>query len=329
MNQSPIPPLAELLASARVVALPMRTRFRGITEREVLLFRGSQGWAEWSPFVEYPDAEAAVWLSAAIEFGYGQLPKTYRSQIKVNATLPACRPDEVESILERFGNFETVKIKVAESGQTSQDDLSRVLAVKANHPAAKIRLDANGSWSVDEAVDFVRQARSQDIEIEYLEQPVKTIDEMIELKTKLVAENLSVLLAADELVRKSETPLAVSGAADVLVLKAAPLGGISRALDISAELRLPAVVSSALDSSVGISMGAHLAAALPELNFDCGLGTATLLTGDITREPMIPIDGKIEVRRVEVDESKLEIFKAQDHRIDWWLERLERCYKLL
>ena len=325
------PALTDLLASARVVSLPLRTKFRGVVDREVMLFEGPNGWSEWSPFLEYPDEEAAVWLSAAIEFAYGKTPVLLRDRISVNATLPAVSPDQVETVLSRFGSFGTVKIKVAEPGQTPGQDVDRIVTVRKLYPEAKLRLDANGGWSPELSFSFIKALAGQGIQLEYLEQPCKTVDELARLRQMIAESNFNVPIAADESVRKATDPMAVveAEAADILVLKAAPLGGLSRALEIARGAGLPVVVSSALDSSVGISMGAQLAAALPDLRFDCGLGTASLLAGDVTREPLIPVDGFIDVRRVEVDQQKLDIFEAEDHRIDWWIDRLDRAFKHL
>ena len=329
MSQNQNPALADLVSAARIVALPLRAKFRGLEEREILLFEGPNGWAEWAPFVEYTDEEAAAWLAAAIEFAYGELPQLHRDLIPVNATLPAVAPDLVERVLTNFGDFSTVKIKVAEAGQNITDDIARIQKVRELFPDSKIRLDANGGFEISDAIDLINQLKTVGIELEYFEQPVASIAEMAELRLQL--SRIGVKIAADESVRKVSDPLAVAqaNAADILVLKAAPLGGIGRALGVAAEAQLPVVISSALDSSVGLSMGAYLAAAIPNLQFDCGLATSALLAGDVTREPLRAENGFIEVRRVDVDESKLEIFKAQDHREDWWLERLERVYKLL
>jgi len=340
-----LPALTDILATARLVSLPLRSRFRGVVDREIMLFEGPNGWAEWSPFTEYEDAEAAVWLAAAIEFGFAKLPPLRREAIAVNATLPAVGADQIEKILTRFGEFGTVKIKVAEPGQEIKDDLQRIWAVRSGFRDAKIRLDANGGFTVDQAFELATQMIENSVPIEYFEQPVATIAEMAELKLRLsragigAADPKGIAIAADESVRKVTDPMAVvqAQAADILVLKAAPLGGISRALAISKEAGLPVVISSALESSVGLSMGAHLAAALPlhagsgsgGLAFDCGLATAALLAGDVTREPLMPVDGFIEVRRVDVDEKKLDLFEAEDHRIDWWVDRLDRAYKHL
>ena len=325
------PALTDLLASARVVSLPLRTKFRGVVDREVMLFEGPNGWAEWSPFLEYPDEEAAVWLSAAIEFAYGSMQTLHRDRIAVNATLPAVAPDQVATVLARFGSFSTVKIKVAEPGQTPGQDVDRIMEVRKLYPEAKIRLDANGGWSPELSFSFIKALAGQGIELEYLEQPCKTIDELARLRQMIAESSFNVPIAADESVRKASDPMAVveAEAADILVLKAAPLGGVSRALEIARGAGLPVVVSSALDSSVGISMGARLAAALPDLRFDCGLATASLLAGDVTREPLLPVDGFIDVRRVEIDHQKLDIFEAEDHRIDWWVDRLDRAFKHL
>lgn len=329
MSQTTIPSLAELVANAKVVSLPLRTKFRGLTDREILLFEGPNGWAEWAPFTEYTDDESAHWLAAAIEFSHGELPTLHRDRIPVNATLPAVGPDLVEKVLSRFGNFSTVKIKVAEAGQGINEDLARIATVRGLYPDAKIRLDANGGFNVATALDLANQLVKLEVPLEYFEQPVATIAEMAEFKLQL--NRIGIKIAADESVRKVSDPLAVAqaNAADILVLKVAPLGGINRAIEIAREAELPVVISSAIDSSVGLSMGAYLAAAIPDLQFDCGLGTSALLAGDVTRDPITAKDGFIDVRRVEVDDQKLETFRAEEHREDWWLERLERTYKLL
>lgn len=324
----PLPETAELLDTARVVSLPLARRFRGIDVREALLLRGPRGWTEFSPFLEYDDTEAATWLQAAIDFGWSEAPALVRNPIRVNATLPAVPASEVESVLKGFPGCRTVKVKVAERGQKLADDVERVSAARAAVGAAgRIRVDANGCWSVDEAERAIRMLASFDLE--YVEQPCASIPELISLRFRI--RDLAVPIAADESVRKASDPLAVarSGAADILVIKAQPLGGIAAALRIAADAGLPVVVSSALDTSVGISMGAHLAASLPELEYDCGLGTAALLAADVTAEPLLPVDGAIPVRRVEVGEELLQRFAASAARERSWRERLERCRELL
>lgn len=327
------PTLSELRAGARVVSLPLRTKFRGLIEREVMLFEGPNGWTEWSPFLEYEPEEAATWLEAAIEFGWSESPAfgslAGSKFIRVNATLPAIAPEQVESVLSRFGEFQTVKIKVAETGQDLNQDLARIAAVRQLHPNAKLRLDANGGLSVNQARALAAQLVDEGAPIEYLEQPVATVDEMAELRMHL--QPLSIKIAADENVRKASDPIAVARAqaADILVLKVAPVGGIRRAVEIAAEAGLPVAVSSAMESSVGLSMGAHLAASLPDFGFDAGLGTAALMAADVTRDPLKPINGQIELRRIEVDPVALDRHKAEDHRSDWWFDRLDRAWAVL
>lgn len=319
------PTLSELLGTARVVALPLSNRFRGIERREALLLRGPLGWTEFSPFVEYSDSEAATWLAAAIDFGWSTPPDALRASIPVNATLPAVGPGRVAEVLDRFPGCRTVKVKVAERGQGLADDVARVAAARDYlGPEGRLRVDANGAWSLDEAEVAIDALAGYGLE--YAEQPCGSVEELTDLRRRVA--HLGVPIAADESVRKAEDPLAVAraGAADILVIKAQPLGGIAAALRIVAESGLPVVVSSALDTSVGLSMGAHLAASVPELEFDCGLGTAALLAADVTEEPLVPVGGSIPVRRVEVSARLLEEYAAAPEREAWWRARLERCY---
>ncbi|TGY34702.1 O-succinylbenzoate synthase [Microbacterium laevaniformans] len=319
-----LPRVADLLATAHVVSLPLVTRFRGVEHREAVLFEGPEGWTEFSPFLEYDDAEAAVWLAAAIDYGWHRQPAPVRDRVPVNATVPAVAADDVPSVLARFDGCRTAKVKVAETGQTLADDVARVRAVRATMgPEGRVRVDANGGWNVDEAEHAAHALAAFDLE--YLEQPCASIDELSELRERLADWDLPI--AADESVRKAADPLAVAraGAADLLVVKAQPLGGVARALSIVDEAGLAAVVSSALDTSVGLAMGAALAAALPNLPYDCGLGTASLLAADVTRAPLRPVDGSLPVGRVTPDAALLARHAASVDRRAWWLERLERC----
>lgn len=323
-----LPHLDELLSTARVVALPLVTRFRGIDVREALLMQGPEGWTEFSPFVEYDDEEAASWLWAAIDFGWTPTPPTVRDFVPVNATIPAVGPNAVPDVLARFPGCRTAKVKVASPGDTLADDVARVRAVRAAlGPAGRVRVDANGLWNLDEAEHAIHALAEFDLE--YVEQPCATLDELTEIRRR--TRYLDVPIAADESVRRSDDPLAVAraGAADILVLKAQPQGGIRAALSVSQQTGLPVVVSSALDTSIGIAMGAYLAAALPELTFDCGLGTASLLAADVTAEPLRPVDGAIPVRRVVPDADLLDRYAAPDDRRDWWLDRLARVYAVV
>lgn len=326
-----LPPLSDLIDSARVVALPLTTRFRGIDVREVMLLHGPEGWTEFSPFVEYDDAESATWLAAAIDFGWSPSPPPLRDRIGVNATVPAVAAAEVARVLALFPGCRTAKVKVAERGQVLADDVARVRAVReALGPEGRVRVDANGAWNVDEAERALHALAEFDLE--YAEQPCASVDELAELRLRLA--DWDIPIAADESVRKADDPVAVAraGAADLLVIKAQPLGGIRRAQQIVAEAGLPVVVSSALESSIGLSMGIALAASLsrdggPDL--DCGLGTAALLAADVTAQPLLPVDGALPLGRVTPDPHLLDEFAAQPERHTWWLSRLERCYEIL
>jgi O-succinylbenzoate synthase len=323
-----LPDPDELIASMRVVALPLVTRFRGITVREIALFTGPAGWTEFSPFLEYDDAEAALWLAAAIEYGWDTAPTPVRDRIPVNATVPAVSEGDVAEVLARFPGCRTAKVKVASTDQTLAEDVARVRAVRAALGAeGRIRVDANGSWTLDEAERAIHALAEFDLE--YVEQPCETIDELVELRTRI--KYLDIPIAADESVRKAEDPLAVArtGAADLLVVKVQPLGGIRRALAITTEAGLPVVVSSALESSVGIAMGVHLAASLPELEFDCGLATAGLLAADVVNSPLVAVDGYLPVGRVEPDQGLLTAHAASPERVQWWADRVHRTHALL
>jgi O-succinylbenzoate synthase len=323
--------LNDLVATAKVVSIPLRTKFRGLTERELLVFEGPYGWSEWATFTEYQDEEAATWLAAAIEWGFDEVPEPVRKQVPVNAILPSVPKNEIAKVLGRAGKFSTVKVKVADPKQSLADDLERILEVKNLFPDTKLRLDANGGYSVDQALELMTQVESNSLELEFFEQPVATIAELAELKVEIAKRGAIVKIAADESVRKSSDPLAVelAGAADLLVLKSAPLGGVRNALEIANSSKLEICASSAMQSSIGLAAELHFAACLPNLNFDAGLGTGHLFGGDLSADRLIPVDGFIEVRRPEINTSALDILKAEDHRYDWWVARLERCSRIL
>ncbi|MFC4222751.1 o-succinylbenzoate synthase [Lysinibacter cavernae] len=322
--------LGDILASLRVVSIPTRTRFRGITTREAALFEGPEGWTEFSPFLEYDDIEAASWLAAALDFGWRPTPPLIRDRVLVNATVPAVGAEQVAEILSRFDGCTTAKIKVAERGQTLDDDVARVAEVRRiMGQGANIRIDANGAWSVAEALTAIRALEG--LNLEYVEQPCATVSELEQLRALVLADGLTVRIAADESVRKASDPIEVArrGAADVVVIKAQPLGGIHTAMAVAAEAGLPTVVSSALDTSVGISMGLHLAAALPEQPFAAGLATAALLAGDVTDDSLLPSDGALRVRRVAPSDTLLASYAASTERAGWWASRIRRTYELL
>lgn len=327
-SDTPLPRLDVILGTAQVVALPLATRFRGIDVREALLLEGPEGWAEFSPFAEYDDTESATWLAAAIEDAWMPRPRPRREIVGVNATVPAVAAASVPAVLARFSGCRTAKVKVAEPGQLLADDIARVRAVReALGAEGRVRIDANGAWNVDEAERAVHALAEFDLE--YVEQPCASVDELAELRRRV--KYMGIPIAADESVRKAADPLAVAraGAADLLVVKAQPLGGVRRALEIVAESGLPAVVSSALDTSVGLSMGVALAAALPDLDYDCGLGTASLFTADVVDPPLAPRDGALAVGRVTPDPALLAEHAASADRRAWWLDRVARCHALL
>ena len=311
--------LDDVLDRVHVVALPMRVRFRGITTRELVLIDGPAGWGEFGAFLEYGDAEAAHWLAAALDSAYRTPPPPRRDRIDVNATVPAVDAAQVPEILARFPGARTAKVKVAEPGQTLDDDVARVDAVRALVPI--VRVDANGAWTVDQAIAAAAALGP----LEYLEQPCATVEELAQLRRRV-----DVPVAADESIRKAADPLAVvrAGAADIAVLKVAPLGGISAMLKIAAQIDIPVVVSSALDSAVGIAVGLAAAAALPNLDHACGLGTGRLFAEDVA-EPVAPVDGYLRVGPVTPDPARLQALAAAPQRRQWWIDRIRACYPLL
>jgi O-succinylbenzoate synthase len=300
-----------------VYAIPLRTRFRGITVREGVLLRGEAGWGEFSPFWDYDAATCVPWLRAAREAADEGWPAPVRTEIPVNVTVPAVGPDRAAEIV-RVGGCRTAKVKVAEPGQTEGDDLARVEAVRdALGPGGRLRIDANGGWDVDTAVRMLKLLDRY--ELEYAEQPCRTVEELA-----LLRRRQHVPVAADESIRRAEDPLRVARleAADIAVLKVQPLGGVRACLRIAEEIGLPVVVSSALETSVGIAAGVALAAALPELPYACGLATVQLLRSDVVDEPLLPVDGLLPVRRPEPDPARLAAVAAPEATMTAWDRRL-------
>jgi o-succinylbenzoate synthase len=311
-----LPPVG--ITELRTFRVPLRLRFRGVTERTGVLLRGPAGWGEFSPFPEYGPAYAARWLAAACEAATRPFPPPVRARVPVNTTVPATDPATAHALVAASG-CRTVKVKVAETGQDLADDVARVAAVRdALGPDGGIRIDVNAAWDVETAVLAIARLDTAAHGLEYVEQPCRTLDELRELRRRV-----RVPLAADESVRTAADPLRIAGldAADVIVVKAQPLGGVHRALEVIAAAGLPAVVSSALETSVGLAAGLALAAALPELPYACGLGTAALLAGDVTDRPLLPREGELEVRRVAPDRASLDQHATPP---DAGLELLER-----
>jgi O-succinylbenzoate synthase len=326
-----LPDLDALLDAAHVVSLPMRVRFRGITTREAVVLQGPHGWGEFSPFVEYDDTEAARWLAAGVEAAWSPPVPAVRDAVPVNATVPAVAAADVAGVLERFDGCRTAKVKVAEPGQSLADDVARVGEVRRlMGPSARVRIDANGAWSVDDALRAVQALARHDLE--YVEQPCASLAELADLRRRLARAGLDVPVAADESIRKADDPLRVValGSADVVVLKVAPLGGVRQALQVAEQCALPVVVSSALDTSVGIAAGVALAAALSELPYACGLGTVGLFERDVTTHPLRPADGSISVTAARaVRPDQLGTSAAPPEREQWWRARLSRCHAVL
>ncbi len=303
----------------RAFAIPLRTRFRGITVREGVLLEGPGGWGEFSPFLEYDAREAAAWLRCADEAAAGDWPEPVRDSVPVNVTVPAVDPERAHAIAAH-GGCRTAKVKVADPGQALAEDEARLEAVRAAlGPGAAIRVDANGAWSVDEAVPAIRLLDRAAGGLEYVEQPCASVEDLARVR-----RGVDVPIAADESIRRAEDPYRVRdlAAADVAVLKVQPLGGVRACLRIAEDIGLPVVVSSALETSVGIAAGVALAAALPDLPHACGLATVQLLTDDVVTDPLLPVAGELPVRRPEPDPEALARLAADPDRAAAWEARV-------
>lgn len=317
-------------AGAVVYAIPLRTRFRGITVREGLVFEGPAGWGEFCPFADYDDAECVPWLQAAVEQATLPPPVPVRDRVPVNCTVPAVDAARAHEIVAASG-CTTAKVKVADHPNSLAEDLARVEAVRATlGPGGRIRVDANAVWDVDTAVRSLRLLEKAAGGLEYAEQPCRTLDELA-----AVRRAVDVPIAADESIRRADDPLrvAVAGAADIAVIKGTPLGGVRRALRVAEAAGLPCVVSSALETSVGLAGQLALAGALPSLPYACGLGTLSLLTGDLVDDgvSLRPVDGSLPVPQLppSPDPERLAEFRHPDPaRAQWWHDRLTRVRAL-
>lgn len=304
----------------------MPTTFRGITRREGMIFEGPAGWAEFSPFLDYDARESAPWLAAAIESAEKEWPVALRDRIPVNCTVPAVGPEQAAQIVRRSG-CGTAKVKVAEKGQSLADDIARVEAVRdAIGPQGRIRVDANGGWSVDEAVAAITELDRAAGGLEYVEQPCASVEDLARVRRKV-----DVPIAADESIRRADDPFRVVelDAADIAVLKVAPLGGVHASLRIAEQIGLPVVVSSAVDSSIGLAAGLALAAALPELPYACGLATTSLLDGDVVASPLVPVDGFLPVGRQVFDVDAYDRVAADGETDARWQARLSAVRAVL
>ena len=311
----------QLLDTLRVIALPTKTNFRGINVREVALFKGPYGWGEFSPFLEYDDVESSHWLASAIEAATQPRPKLFRSSIAVNGTIPATNdPKVVDELVASYPGVKTYKVKV---GDNLSEDIVRLARIRSIGRKVNIRIDVNGLWSVEQALTNLYAFYENVGPFEYVEQPCATLDELRELKSKI---RIPLRITVDEVIRKSSDPFALDlqGAADIVMLKVQPLGGIKRARAIAEHHKLPVVVSSALDSAVGINYGLTLAASFQDLNFDCGLATGSLLAKDVAHLPIV--DGMMQISEFEPQLDGLDV--APD-RFEWWKNRIMRTAELL
>ncbi|GAA1922371.1 o-succinylbenzoate synthase [Nocardioides lentus] len=320
-----------------VWSLPMRVRFRGLTLREGVLLRGEAGWGEWSPFVEYDAAEAAAWLRCAREAAAGDWPAPVRDRVPVNVTVPAVDPRAARALV-LAGGCTTAKVKVAEPGGDLDADADRVAAVRealtevaGDGAATHVRVDANGAWDVEEAVDALARLDRAAGGLEYAEQPCAAVEDLARVRRRTW-----VPIAADESIRRAADPYRVREleAADVAVLKVQPLGGVRACLRVAEEIGLPVVVSSAVESSVGLAAGVALAAALPDLPHACGLGTATLLGDDVLDPPARPVDGSLPVTLLAgaalgPEPDALARTAAPADREAWWRRRHDEVAALL
>ena len=310
-----------LLESMRVIALPTKTNFRGINVREVALFQGEYGWGEFSPFLEYQYQECAPWLMCAIEAATKPRPKLYRNSVRVNGTIPATNDKSViKSLVETYQGVKTFKVKV---GENLGEDIVRLAQIRSLGRDIKIRIDVNGLWNVKDALTNLYAFYEEVGPFEYVEQPCATLEELRELKASI---HIPLKIAVDEALRKAKDPFAIdlSDAADLVMLKVQPLGGIARAHQLAEHHKLPVVVSSALESAVGINYGLQLAASFPEMNFDCGLGTGSLLSADVASLPIV--NGEIEITEVEPDFNGYEV---APERYEWWKNRVMKTAELL
>ena len=310
-----------LLESMRVIALPTKTNFRGITVREVALFQGEYGWGEFSPFLEYDYQECAPWLMCAIEAATKPRPQLYRNSVRVNGTIPATNDKSViKSLVETYQGVKTFKVKV---GDNLGEDIVRLAQIRSLGRDIKIRIDVNGLWSVQDALTNLYAFYEEVGPFEYVEQPCATLEELRELKASI---HIPLKIAVDEAIRKAKDPFAIdlSGAADLVMLKVQPLGGIARAHQLAEHHKLPVVVSSALESALGINYGLQLAASFPEMNFDCGLGTGSLLGADVASLPIV--NGEIDITEVEPDFNGYEV---APERYEWWKNRVMKTAELM
>ena len=303
----------------QVVSIPVKNTFRGIKSREIALFEGPAGWSEFSPFLEYDNKQSAIWMKAALEAATKPAPTPLRNEVMVNATLPNIKPGEVEKVLSNFDGCTTIKIKI------NDFTIDRELLIESlkHVPNARFRLDINGGWTLDEAIVNLKNYEGEFAGlIDYVEQPCIDIADL-----KVLKNETGIKIAVDESIRKflGSDLTKLKDVADIAVIKWAPSGGINAALDLIKQISLPVVVSSALDSSVGISHGLALACAIPNLYGACGLATVALLEGDVTSDSLLASKGVIANRKITPD--RISEFKVDNHRQKWWQDRADLIYE--
>ena len=303
----------------QVVSIPVKNTFRGIKSREIALFEGPAGWSEFSPFLEYDNKQSATWMKAALEAATKPAPTPLRNEVMVNATLPNIKPGEVEKVLSNFDGCTTIKIKI------NDFTIDRELLIESlkHVPNARFRLDINGGWTLDEAIVNLKNYEGEFAGlIDYVEQPCIDIADL-----KVLKNETGIKIAVDESIRKflGSDLTKLKDVADIAVIKWAPSGGINAALDLVKQISLPVVVSSALDSSVGISHGLALACAIPNLYGACGLATVALLEGDVTSDSLLASKGVIANHKVTPD--RISEFKVDNHRQKWWQDRADLIYE--
>lgn len=325
------PSLDELMELMTVVSIPLQVPFRGLHYREVALFEGPQGPGEWAAFTEYDEQEAAWWLVAALEQAFGAETTFVSQPVPANAIVPALPPEEIEGWLQRFPGVQAVKVKIAQKGETLTDDMARVREVRRLcGDDVLLRLDVNASWDLNTATDSIQEL--EQFSIDYVEQPVGTIEEMKKLKKRLGGR---IRLGADELIRSSRSlDFLDRSVCDVAIIKPSPLGGFSRSIGLASQAlaqEMDVVVSSALETSVGLT---HAAAVASWVNQETGVDTAhglstqLLLTSDVAVEPLAPHNGWVTPTTITLDRGSIEKVRAPHERVEWWWARLERCLPL-
>ncbi len=306
------------------ISIPMKYRFRRTERRDAVLIKGPSGWGEFSPFPDYPPKVTTRWLAATLELACGRVPEPGRDEIAVNVTVPAVDPETARSLVLASG-ASTAKVKIGDPDDDDAAERDRLQAVReALGPTGRLRVDVNAAWDLETAVDRLEKLAVFDLE--YVEQPVASVEDM-----QLLRQRISIPLAADELIRQSPRPLEVigAGAADVMILKVQPMGGVSRVLDLAEKSPVPVVISSALETSVGMYGGLLAASLLEDSDYACGLGTVSLLDGDPTTAPLIPERGLLKVRRPEPDPELLKRYRPDRGRAAELLRRVRAAAEML